>query len=319
MAGNLFLMRRILISTGNGMFGHALIEQLLNRDDIEVRAMVRDTAAFTLTAPNLSVVQADMDDPATLVEPTKDITHMFLTTPMDEHIATREIAMIDAAAANGTPHVLIIAGAVDHKDDHLAQLHEQSRAHLQASGLPWTMISPTSVIETVMNPIREQMGMGLWLGTSGHGKAALVAVGDVGRVMAVVATTDGHEAKNYVCTGPELIDMGQIATLLSDKFGREIVYLDIPEDDMADMLVKHAGYKDREAVEIGVLCHFRAWREGRAEALTDTVEQLTGQQAQSVSSWLDDHLAEFSVKPSMSERIGGFALKQKYRGDAMTD
>lgn len=62
---------------------------------------------------------------------------------------------------------------------------------------------------------------------------------------------------------------------------------------MADMLVKHAGYKDREAVEIGVLCHFRAWREGRAEALTDTVEQLTGQQDSRCSSWLDDHLAEF--------------------------
>ena len=54
-------------------------------------------------------------------------------------------------------------------------------------------------------------------------------------------------------------------------------------------------------------------------ALTDTVEQLTGRQAQSVSSWLDDHVAEFAVKPSMSQRIGGFALKQKYRGDAMTD
>ena len=312
-------MRRVLITTGNGMFGRALIEQLLGRDDIQVRAMVRDRSKFTLTGPNLEVVEGDMDDPASLVGPTTDVTHIFLTSPMDEHIATREMAVVDAAKANGNPHLLIIYGAVRHEGDHLDSLHQQSIAHAKGSGLPWTLISPTSVIETVMNPIREQMGMGLWLGTSGHGKAALVAVGDVGRVMAVVATTDGHEAKNYVCTGPELIDMGQIATLLSDKLGREIVYLDIPEDDMADMLVKHAGYKDREAVEIGVLCHFRAWREGRAEALTDTVEQLTGQQAQSVSSWLDDHLAEFSVKPSMSERIGGFAMKQKYRGDAMTD
>lgn len=301
------------------MFGHALIEQLINRDDIEVRAMVRDVSKFSLSAPNLEVVRGDMDDPSSLVEPTKDITHLFLTTPMDEHIATREIAMIDAAMANGTPHVLIIAGAVDHAGDHLAQLHEASQAHLKGSGLPWTMISPTSVIETVMNPIKEQVGMGMWLGTSGHGKAALVALTDVARVMRIVTTAEGHEGQNYLCTGPALVDMGQIATLLSEALGRKITYLDIPEDDFAQMLVEQAGYADRQAVEIGVLCHFRAWKEGRAELITDTVEQVTGHPPQSVESWISEHVDEFAVKPTMSERIGGFLLKHKYRGDALTD
>ncbi len=301
------------------MFGHALIEQLIGRDDIQVRAMVRDLGAFTLAAPNLEVVRGDMDDPSTLIEPTRDITHLFLTTPMDEHIATREVAMIDAASSNGRPHVLIIAGAVDHAGDHLAQMHETSLAHLKASGLPWTMISPTSVIETVMNPIREQLGMGLWMGTSGHGKVALVALADVARVMEVVTTTEGHDGQNYICTGPALVDMGQIARILSDKLGRTVTYLDIPEDDMADMLIKHAGYPDRQAVETGVLCHFRAWRDGRAEAITDTVALLTGQPPQSVESWIDEHIHDLTLKPTMADRIGGFALRQKYRGDAMSD
>jgi uncharacterized protein YbjT (DUF2867 family) len=48
------LSNRILVTTGNGMFGHALIEKLLDRDDIEVRAMVRDRGKFTLTGRNLS-------------------------------------------------------------------------------------------------------------------------------------------------------------------------------------------------------------------------------------------------------------------------
>ena len=51
-------MRRVLITTGNGMFGRALIEQLLGRDDIQVRAMVRDRSKFTLTIPKSITILA---------------------------------------------------------------------------------------------------------------------------------------------------------------------------------------------------------------------------------------------------------------------
>lgn len=312
-------MRRVLITTGNGMFGRALIEQLLGRDDIQVRAMVRDRSKFTLTGPNLEVVEGDMDDPASLVGPTTDVTHIFLTSPMDEHIATREMAVVDAAKANGNPHLLIIYGAVRHEGDHLDSLHQQSIAHAKGSGLPWTLISPTSVIETVMNPIKEQIGMGLWLGTSGHGRVALVAVADVARVTATVLTTDGHDGQNYECTGPALVDMGEIAQMLSSVTGRTIRYLDIPETDLSDVLVEHAGYADAQAVETGVLCHFRAWRDGRAEALTDTVEQVTGQRPQSVQDWIEEHASEFQAKPTMAERIAGLATRAKFHGDELTD
>jgi uncharacterized protein YbjT (DUF2867 family) len=312
-------MRRVLITTGNGMFGRALIEQLLGRDDIEVRAMVRDRSKLTLTGPNLDVVQGDMDDPASLVEPTKDVSHVFVTSPMDDHIASREMAVIDAAKANGSPHLVMIYGAVRHEGDHLDSLHQQSIAHAKASGLPWTLVSPTSVIETVMNPIKEQIGMGLWLGTSGHGKVALVAVADVARVTATVLTTDGHESQNYECTGPALVDMGDIARMLSSVTDRTIRYLDIPENDLADVLVEHAGYPNAQAVETGVLCHFRAWREGRAEALTDTVEKVTGRRPQFVQNWIEEHATEFQQKPTMAERIAGLATRAKFHGDEMSD
>ncbi|MFN8126624.1 MAG: NAD(P)H-binding protein [Candidatus Nanopelagicales bacterium] len=313
------MTRRVLVAPGGGMFGQAVIRQLLGRDDVQIRAMVRDPAKFSLTAPNLEVVRGDMDDPASLVAPTKDVTHIFLTSPMDEHITAREEAVVDAAAANGTPHLVMIYGAVHHEGDHLDQLHQASIAHAKASGLPWTLISPTSVIETVMNPIKEQIGMGVWLGTSGHGKAALVAVDDVGRVVAEVVSGEGHEGQNYECTGPGLVDMGMIATMLGKAVDRKITYLDIPEKDFTEMLVEHAGYPDAEAVEIGVLCHFRAWRDGRAEALTDTVRRVTGQAPQSVSDWIDAHVEEFRVKPSLSDRIAGISLRAKFHGDAMTD
>jgi hypothetical protein len=42
-----------------------------------------------------------------------------------------------------------------------------------------------------------------------------------------------------------------------------------------DMLVKYAGMS-LEQVELGVLVHYRAWKRGDADLVTDTVEELTG-------------------------------------------
>lgn len=65
-------MRKLLVTTGNGMFGRALIEQLVDRDDVEIRAMVRDRSKFTLSAANLEVVEGDMDNPATWLFPCRE-------------------------------------------------------------------------------------------------------------------------------------------------------------------------------------------------------------------------------------------------------
>ncbi len=271
------MTRRILINTGNGMFGRALIGKLLNRDDIQIRAMVRDRSKFDLTGTNLEVVVGDMDDPASLIEPTRDISHVFITSPMGAKITQREEAVVDAAKANGNPHVINIYGAVRHEGDYLDSMHVAAIEHLKASGLPWTLVSPNSVMETSLKEFEEQLPMGVLLGVSGYGKVGLVALDDVARVMATVVTTSGHEGKNYECTGPAAVDMSELAAAYSQILGRKITYIDLPEDDFAQMLLDHADFHSREELETAVLCHLRAWGENRADLVTDTVSHETGQ------------------------------------------
>ena len=56
-------MRRVLITTGNGMFGRALIEQLLGRDDIQVRAMVRNAGTGAGAVLGLAHVETSTTQP----------------------------------------------------------------------------------------------------------------------------------------------------------------------------------------------------------------------------------------------------------------
>lgn len=305
--------RRVLVTTGNGMFGRALIRQLREREDVQVRAMVRDPAKFTLTGHNLRVVTADMDDPASLAEPMKDVSHVFLTTPMDTHIEQRETAVIDAARAAGSPHVVVIYGAVRHEGDALDRMHVAALEHLKASGLPWTMVSPNSVMETSLDAFAEQIPTGVVLGMSGRGKVGLVALADVARVLTTVVTSDGHEGRNYECTGPAAQDMPSVVESFADVLQRPIQYVDLPEDEFARLLLKHGVAPDRQTLELQVLLHLRAWRDGRADLVTDTVSKVTGAPAMPVRQWITANRERFAARPSLGQRAAGIALRAQYR------
>lgn len=170
-------MKRLLITTGNGMFGRALVNALADRDDVEVRAMVRNLNSFDVVADNVVAVKGDNDDPASLTAAVEGVTDIFMVSPMDEHIATREINVVDAAVAAGSNiRILKLHGAVDHKGDALSQQHQQSITQLQESDLPWTLVCPNSIMETCLIPMAQSITYGRIPGTSGHGKVGMVAL-----------------------------------------------------------------------------------------------------------------------------------------------
>jgi len=95
------LIPMILVTGATGMFGSRIVRELAARH-APVRAMVRDPArARAITSAGIGIVQADLDQPATLVPALQGIERVFLVSPMDERVADRERAMIDAAVAAG--------------------------------------------------------------------------------------------------------------------------------------------------------------------------------------------------------------------------
>ncbi len=49
-----------------------------------------------------------------------------------------------------------------------------------------------------------------------------------------------------------------------------------------------------EETEIGVICHFHAWRRGDAETCPDTYRQLTGVAPTSAEAWIEAHRDVFA-------------------------
>lgn len=76
--------------------------------------------------------------------------------------------------------------------------------------------------------------------------------------------------------------------------GLDLDYQDLSEADYSELLLEFGIFPDQESLETNVLCHLRAWKEGRAALVTDTVEQVTGQAPMSVSQWIDSKREYFT-------------------------
>ena len=122
------------------------------------------------------------------------------------------------------------------------------------------------------------------------GSAEIVYVDprDVAAAAAVTLAVSGHEGRTYVLTGPAAVTYEQIATDLSAATGRQIDYVDVP-DDVARQGMLEAGMPatDRRL-------HRRCVRpvpHGSMSRTTGTVRTLTGREAGTFAQFARDHAA----------------------------
>jgi uncharacterized protein YbjT (DUF2867 family) len=230
-------------------------------------------------------VVADMDRPETLDRALANVDTVFLVSPMDDRVQVREANVLAAAQKAGAQRIVKLYGAVQHHGDPLGRLHDASVEAIRASGLEWALLSPTSVLETsLLSMIPWIEATGSVMACAGDGEVAHVAAADVARAGAVVLADRHETGRNYVITGPELYSLTEVCAILSRVTERSIPYDDVSEEELERVLVDEAGMT-REQAEIGVICHFRAWRNGDARACTDTYRELTGLAPTTVEDW----------------------------------
>ena len=283
----------VLVSGATGMFGSRIARGLLDADQ-PVRALVRDREkALKLEEAGAELVVADMDQPESLGPALDGIDRVFLVSPMDDRIEARETAVIAAAKDADVDFVLKLYGAVKHHGDSLDRLHRASIEALRQSGMTWALLSPNSVMETSLlseaAPIR---AMGKMFGAAGDGRVGLIAADDAAAAGVALLSGDPEPGRDYQVTGPESLTMAEMASAIGRALGKPVAYEDMTDEALRDMLVKYAGMS-LEQVELGVLVHYRAWKRGDADLVTDTVEALTGRKPMTVDEWLARNLAAF--------------------------
>jgi uncharacterized protein YbjT (DUF2867 family) len=127
-------------------------------------------------------------------------------------------------------------------------------------------------------------------------RVSMVDTRDVAAVAAVLLTQPGHEGSEHDVTGPEALSYADVASKLSAATGREINYVDVPDDAVRAAL---SGFGLGEWMVESLVSLYedyrRSGRDGYAARVTDTVTRLVGRPART----LDQLLAEQPAGPDV--------------------
>jgi uncharacterized protein YbjT (DUF2867 family) len=124
----------------------------------------------------------------------------------------------------------------------------------------------------------------------GDARIACIDIGDVAEVAATVLTTSGHEDKIYPHTGPDALNMAEVAEKLSAATGKTIRYVDVPPEDAKKARLA-AGLPPYLADGLDEL--FAERRKGKESKVWPTIEKVFGWQPTSFDQFARWNVAIF--------------------------
>jgi uncharacterized protein YbjT (DUF2867 family) len=283
----------VLVTGASGTVGSALVD-LLVEAGVRVRAGVHSPDAAVTSSDTVETVEIELGEPATLEPAFEDVDRAYLLTPFVPDQSALVENLVAAAVAADVSHLVRQSALGAGRDDPpytLAADHREGERLVEASGIPFTHLRPTSFMQNVLNDaetIREKDA----IYNPVSEPVSFVDGRDVAAVAAAVLTGDGHDGAAYPITGPEAITFGRMAEVLSEVLGREITHVQVSMDDARTGLVE-AGMP-AELVEgyVGLLEWFEA---GGGSQVLDTVETLTGTPARPFDTFARDHAEAFET------------------------
>jgi len=269
----------ILVIGGRSKIGAALIGELLALGQ-QVRVLVRagEPAGGLPAAAETAV--GDLADEGSLVTAMDRVEKVFLlSSPHQDAVGWHRNAI--NAARRTDVQLLVrssILGADRDSPAEFISAHTASDRYLEDSGLPHVIVRPNLFLQNIPeSTIPSIDAAGHFYADAGDARISMVDTRDVAAVAAVALTQPGHEGAHYDVTGPEALSYADVAARLTRVMGRQITYIDAPDEAVREALLSAGLNEWFASALIGLYQDYRrSGTGGYAAQVTDTVTRLTG-------------------------------------------
>lgn len=288
---------KILVLGPTGNVGSLLTPRLTTMG-ADFRALVRHESsegskAQALRDAGVEVVHGDLNNLDTLHAAFEGVAKVFLLTTPGPNGGAMASNAIAAAKQSGNPHVvnLSVAKAAPDHPSRFGREHGETDSELMESGLPYTFVRGIYFMQNTLAAAQTVASQGTIFMPMKNGKVGMIDARDVAEAVAKVLTSDGHEGKSYLLTGPESISISDVAETLSKVLKKEVKYVDVPPEAAKGAML---GMGMPEWIADGILELAGALSEGLGDYTTDDFEKLTGHRANSYETFARDFAQAFA-------------------------
>jgi uncharacterized protein YbjT (DUF2867 family) len=224
----------VLVTGATGQQGGAVARRLIQLGH-QIHAFTRkpqSEAAQRLAAAGANITIGDFDDPAAVTDAMKRVDAVFaLSTPYEagpDREIRQGIALVDAAKAAGVRHLVYTSVASVGKT---GIPHFDSKAvverHLQASGVPYTIIAPVFFMANLENP-QVTRGGNLTLALPPDRRLQVVALEDIGALVALAIDQPQRVLGQRIEVASDELTPAQMAETIGRVTGRSVGFVEFP-------------------------------------------------------------------------------------------
>ena len=261
--------------------------KLAGREDIAVRAAVRDPQSVAMAADNVTPVKFVYEDRASMRAACAGVDAVFWVTPVAENQVELAAAFVEEAKAAKVPYIVKLSavGMDAAKPMSVARWHLEMEAGLKAAGIPFTSLRPSGFMQNFLGNSAPLPDGNMYAPMS-DAKVAYIDVRDIADVAVRCLTETGHAGKTYYLYGPEAITMSQVAATLSEVTGRQIRYVDVPQEAAKRAMAgaNMPGWLVDMVAEIQTHA-----REGHSAKVNSTVRELARHSGTTFRDFARDH------------------------------
>lgn len=268
---------RVVVTGATGTVGAAVLRQL-RADGHEAVAAVPDPDA--VEGPS---VRFDVLDAATRRPAFAGADGLFLMRPPQFGGAALD-PVVAAAVAGGVRRVAFLSVLGAGQNPLLP--HRRTERRLEEAPVDAALLRAAYFMQNLSGVHAAEVRAGRLDVPAGAGRTSMVDARDVAEVAAVWLASGVPGTRALDLTGPEAVDMFEVARVLSEVTGRRVDYR---RPGALAFARRRLGAGDPPTFAAVTTAIYTATRLGLADAVTDTVERVLGRPPRDLRSFAEDH------------------------------
>ena len=279
---------------GTGNTGSCVVASLKSKN-ADFVCLARDPlAAKEKLGEDVSIVKADINDPASIEIGLSGCTKLFLLSGHNPTMAQQEISVIETAERVGVNHIVKLSGGdaivQENTPAMIGRAHWEIEQALKSSNVDWTILRPAFFMQNLLNTAPIVIGQAkIMMPIIADVKIAMIDVRDTGDVAASVLTEDGHSKRTYFLGGYDYT-LNDFSNKISDELGKKIPFVEIPIEN-AVAVMKDKGMPDwlidHQVTLMGLVSS------GVAAGANTNIENISGHRARSLADFVKDNINIF--------------------------